>query len=307
MNAIDREKLDRKNLDFGPIGIRVVGALQRGLQLSLEDSLSIVERLRVLYRLGLEDADVLLPIAYPQICQMGRLLSIGFRSVLPTCLDYSYVVGRNGRKRYTFESIGSGVSANAQTLLEKTPVLFQAIREAGAELVEAAILVSDVEAADEIYQVISGLDEVLIREQGRGTVEAIRVEISNEIGMLSVGLMSEMVDLEDKYFGEEKAAEIKTTAKQAIGSSRRSLYETMFDRSIEVGRILESGHPFEFHDFLISRVTADLQRYISFGAACRRRGAAIVDATAPEVATYYNIGAGVYPVTPYIRIIDDYE
>jgi len=41
------------------------------------------------------------------------------------------------------------------------------------------------------------------------------------------------------------------------------------------------------------------------GAYCRRKGVAIADATAPEIAAFYNIAADVYPVTPYIRIVDD--
>ena len=300
MNEVDREKFDRNRLDIKSIGEKVRRALQRS-GMPEQSATDVVDRLNILYRLGLEDEDILLPIAYPQICALAGLLANGFESVLPTCLDYSYVTNFDGRKRYTFEGVGAGVSANAFTLLEKAPALYRGIAEVGFRLSNGVMLVSDVEATDGVYQSVTGLDEGQIRENAGLSRDAIGF-----VASMAVGLMSEYVSDDDIDFGKRQAGKIGESAKVAIGF-KRPLYQTLFHRCILVGEIQNTGHPFQYHQFMVDRVEADLQRYIALGAACRRRGIAIVDATAPEITTYYNVGADEYPVTPYIRIVDEYE
>lgn len=312
MNALEAEINERRKLarDFGQKERKICSQISYRSRLAGQTIIADegVDRLRTLYRLGLEEKDILLPISANEMGALAYMLLTGLRCVLPTCLDYSYEVV-DGKKIYTFEAIGNGVSANAKTLIKRTPALLGALSHVGATMKRLEMLVSDVEADDEIYQLMSGLGKDQIRTKAVESMRRIENEIrATGLGMMTVGLMGNFIENKDEEFGQKQAEQVKDEAKTSIGLSRSSLYQTMIERSRERGHMQGNGSRYgQFHDFMIGRVEADLQRYVALGAACRRVGAVIVDATAPEVAKYYNVAADKYPVTPYIRIIDNYE
>ncbi|KKU56622.1 hypothetical protein A3H89_03065 [Candidatus Amesbacteria bacterium RIFCSPLOWO2_02_FULL_48_11] len=312
MNAIEAEKNERKRMaaDFGPKERKVRSHMayrsnSGGVTVNIDKGIEILKRL---YRLGLEERDILLPVAANEMGALANMLVTGLRCVIPTCLDYSYRQ-KGGKKTYTFEEIGDGLSGNSKTLISKAPILLGAVSEAGGTVAGFEMLVSDVEAKDEIYQLMSGLNERQIRLRAEGTRRKIERDVQERgLGLMTVGLMESFVEIEDEEFGRTQMTQVGGTTKTSIGASRSTLYQTMFERSKKRGLIEKDGSRYRrFHNFMIDRVEADLRRYIALGAACRKRGVAVVDATAPEVAKYYNVAADKYPVTPYIRIVDNYE
>lgn len=303
MSAVSAEISERKRIadDFGSKERKIRSQMEyraKAIGVPVDTNRGIIS-LKQLYESKLEDKNILLPIAPNEMGALGYMMMTGLRCVFPTCLDYSYKEESKG-KSYTFEDIGGGVSGNAKILMERAPYLLEAIENAGGLLLSANMLVSDVEAADLVYQKMSRMDETKIRRQAMETRKSIEREVINRgLGLMAVGMMGSFVEPTDDEFGVVQTKAVGDLSKIAIGLSRSKLYQTMYERS-NMGKQ-------SFHDFMIGRVEADLQRYVALGAACRRQDVAIVDATAPEVARYYNVAADKYPVTPYIRIIDAYE
>ncbi len=309
MNSIDREKFDRKHLNIPGLERKIISQMNHrftldGVSGSQTTQLALA-RLRALYSLRLEDDGVLLPISGNEMGGIAHMLVTGFKTVLPTCLDYSYINLSDGSKKYTFENIGGGVSANAATLLNKSLVLYKALAEVHAPIVKGQMLVADTEAYDQIYQEMTGLNERQVLERAESTRN--RIAYSVESGLLSIGLMSQFVNDDHMEYAIKQARQIPESTKASMGVGRSSLYGTMYERYRKMKGLIDRPRVSDYHNFVIDRVDADLQRYIALGVAARGKRMAIVDATAPEIARYYNIGADRLPVTPYIRIVDKYE
>ena len=298
--TIDERRLDqeRKILTPEEASIRKIAKplLQAGFRPDVATGAATVTYKLYEQMDALRESGIELPEAKGEIIRLGELVAGGkvLHIVAPTCPDYSYRQTGTGSV-YDFKTLGDGVGLALGKVLTRIPTVISALTQSQFPTagIKQTVLLADVEADDPEIRRSVGLDREEFMAKVNGSVEAARTALTElPLGEAKkrVGMLSNFINDEDKERAKRALAQVSDGRLQSIAISRCDLYERWF----------KSGSG-DFMSFAMNRALEDIRKYLEFGMAARRQGVIILEGTAPEITTLYNIGNEL-PPSPVIRI-----
>ncbi|HET9946686.1 MAG TPA: hypothetical protein VFQ63_01350 [Patescibacteria group bacterium] len=277
----------------------IAGQLARQCSADMVQINHVTGVMQNLYSLRLDQNGVALPVGKTELARLGVMLYQTLYSGEPlkivsaTCPDYSYHQTQDGYV-YDFQDVGDGEGLTGKTLLAHQRLFREALVSAGVpeEKIEYTMLVADVEADDGDIRASMEIEESEFKARIGRTRDKLATHLESPH---RVGLLSSYVTSQDTELAHRLLSDIKEQRLVSIALGRGDLYRRWFRRGQGVG----------VENFTMQRTREDVLKYIAFGCAARRQGAIVLESTAPEITSLYNVGNDL-PIVPLVQIKSKY-